>query len=150
METATRPCFRWILDRIAFYCIAKLGETVISGDLGGNHKSIFEGVSPRGAGGVWRQARDPKSGHITNRSKKRYAETTLDPGAATVRERSSSSIALANPTAPSRGRGSPLHLTVMRSRRQLANGCVHAKREGCFAGMTVDFTGCGNWFAKNW
>ncbi len=42
--------------------------------------------------------------HITDRSKTRYAETTLDPGAATVRERSSSSIALANPTAPSRSR----------------------------------------------
>ena len=92
------------LERIAFYCIAKLEKTASLGILGGSHKSIFEGVSPRGAGGVWRQARDPKSGHITNRSKKRYAETTLDPGAATVRERSSSSIALANPTAPSRSR----------------------------------------------
>ncbi len=53
---------------------------------------------------MWRQAMDPKSGHITNRSTKRYAETTLDPGAATARERSSSSIAHANPTAHSRSR----------------------------------------------
>ena len=82
----------------------EVGEDSKFRDLEGSHKSIFEGASPRGAGGVWRRARDSKSGHITNRSKKRHAETTLDPGAATVRERSSSSIALANPTAPSRSR----------------------------------------------